>query len=378
MKLLKSILVAIDFNKSSENVLKNSIKIAKTLKSKITLIHILPDAIDNEKVNLLLKKAATTMLKELNDRIINESISTGTPIIEYGNYCDKIVYAAEKINTNLIVVGAGEKLKEEAFQLGTTAEKIIRKSDKPVFVVKNNQTLDIKSILCPIDFSKESSRALNNAIIISRLFNVKLVILSVYSPFRQIFTTIDTVEINEQRKSDHVKKFSKFLEGFNLIDTNYVKDIKGGEPAEEILKSIKNYGSDLLIMGTTGKSGISKILMGSVTEKVIREVLCSFITLKNEDAIVLELESKIQDIEYHYNSAQELFEKGFFEESINQFNICLGINFTHIRSLKALAKVYEKLGDVNNVKKYQEMTKKVLDQIWNMKIEQEVRKQIKQ
>jgi universal stress protein E len=245
-------------------------------------------------------------------------------------------------------------------------------------VVKNNQTLDIKSILCPIDFSKESSRALNNAIIISRLFNVKLVILSVYSPFRQIFTTIDTVEINEQRKSDHVKKFSKFLEGFNLIDTNYVKDIKGGEPAEEILKSIKNYGSDLLIMGTTGKSGISKILMGSVTEKVIREVLCSFITLKNEDAIVLELESKIQDIEYHYNSAQELFEKGFFEESINQFNICLGINFTHIRSLKALAKVYEKLGDVNNVKKYQEMTKKVLDQIWNMKIEQEVRKQIKQ
>jgi len=377
MKLLKNILVAIDFNKSSENVLKNSIKFAKTFKSKITLIHILPDDIDNEKVSLLLKKAATAQLKELNDRIISESITTGNPIIEYGNYCDEIVNASDKINTNLIIVGAGEKLKEDTFQLGTTAEKIIRKSNKPVFVVKNNQTLDIKSIICPVDFSKESKRALNNAIIIARLFEVKLVILSVYSPFRQIFTKLDPVEINEQRKSDLIKEFNKFLEEFNLIDVNYIKEIKGGEPAEEILKAIKNYESDLLIMGTTGKSGISKILMGSVTEKVIREVLCSFITLKNEDAIVLELESKIQDIEYHYTLAQTLFEKGFFEESINQFNICLDINFIHIPSLKGLVSVYKKLGDIDNEKNYQEMTKKVLDQISNMKIEQEIRKQRK-
>ncbi len=373
MKLLKNILVAIDFSESSENVLKNSIKFAKTFQSKITLIHILPDDIDNEKVSLLVKKAATAQLKELNDRIINEGIKTGNPIIEYGNYCDKIVYASDKINTNLIIVGAGEKLKDDAFQLGTTAEKIIRKSNKPVFVVKNNQTLDIKKIICPIDFSKESSRALNSAIIISRLFDAKLVILSVYSPFRQIFTKLDPVEINEQRKLDNVKKFNKFLEEFNLIDVNYVKEIKGGEPAEEILKAIKNYESDLLLMGTTGKSGINKILMGSVTEKVIREVLCSFITLKNEDAITLELESKIQDIENHYATAQELYEKGFFEESINQFNICLDINYTHIPSLKGIAKVYEKLGDVDNANKYREMVKNVLDQMWNLKIEQEAR-----
>ncbi len=235
---------------------------------------------------------------------------------------------------------------------------------------------DIKNIICPVDFSKESNRALNNAIIISRLFDAKLVILSVYSPFRQIFTKLDPVEINEQRKSDLIKEFNKFLEEFNLIDVNYIKEIKGGEPAEEILKAIKNYKSDLLLMGTTGKSGINKILMGSVTEKVIREVLCSFITLKNVDAITLELESKIQDIENHYATAQELFEKGFFEESINQFNICLGINYTHIPSLKGIAKVYEKLGDVNSAKKYREMVKNVLDQIWNLKIEQEVRKQI--
>ena len=377
MKLIKNILVAIDFSESSEHVLKNSIQFAKTFESKITLIHILPDDIMNEKVSHLVKNAATTQLIKLKDRINDEGVETGDPILEYGNYCDQIIFASDKIKANLIIVGSGEKLKNDAFQLGTTANKIISKSNKPVFVIKNNQNLDYKNIICPIDFSKESGRALTSAIVISRLFDAQLVILSVYAPFRQSFAKLDPVEINEQRRLEHEKEFNKFLEKFNLIGVNLVKDIRGGDPAGEILRAIKKYKSDLLLMGTTGKSGISKILIGSVTEKVIREVLCSFITLKNEDAITLELESKIKDIETNYATAQELFEKGFFEESINQFGICLDINYTHIPSLKGIAKVYEKIGDKDNAKKYRDMVRNILDQFWNLKIEQEALGQAK-
>ncbi|MFD1160963.1 universal stress protein [Hwangdonia seohaensis] len=377
MKLLKSILVAIDFTESSDHVLKNSISFAKTFKSKITLIHILPDDIDNEKVSLLLKTAATTKLNEINQSITNEGLETGTPILEYGNYCDKVVGAADHINANLLIVGSGNKLKDDAFQLGSTAEKIIRKSNKPVFVVKDGQTLDIKNIICPVDFSKESSHALNSAIIISRMVDAKLVILSVYPYFKYNFSKLDAAQINEARHLEHEKEFKAFLEDFNLIDLNYETQVMGGDPSEKILKSIKKNKSDLLIMGTTGKSGISKILMGSVTEKVIREVPCSFITLKDEDVVVLELESKIQDIENHYNLALKLFKNGFFQESIQQFKICLDINFMHIPSLKGIAEVYEKLGDTDNTKKYKEMAERVLERIENMRIENEVRKQIK-
>lgn len=377
MKLLKRMLVAVDFSNSSENVLKNSIKFAKTFQSEITLIHILPDDIDDEKVSLLVKSAASARLKELSDIIKEEGVDIGNPILEYGNYCDKIVNASDKINANLVIVGAGEKLKKDAFQLGTTAEKIIRKSNKPVLVVKNDQTSDIRNIICPVDFSEESSRALHSAITLSRMFDAKLLILSVYIFYHHTFTKLDPFKINEQRKLEQEKQLNKFLKEFNLVDINVVKKIAGGEPAEEILKTIKNNNSDLLIMGTTGKSGISKILMGSVTEKVTREVLCSFITLKNKDIIKLEIESKIQDIENHYAIAQELYEKGFFEESINQFGICLGINFAHVPSLKGIAKVYEKLDDMDSAKRYREMVKDILDQMWNLKIEKEVRKQSK-
>lgn len=369
MRLLKSILVAIDFTEHSENVLKNAIRFAKTFKSKITLIHILPDDINNEKVGNWVEKAMRTKLKEANDSLINAGIETGPPILEYGSHCDRIVSASDKISANLIVVGSGNKLEDDAFQLGTTAENIIRKSYNPVFVVKNGQTLTIKNIICPVDFSKESSVALNSAIIIARMVDAKLVILSVYPLFRYDFTKHDAAQINESRRLELNKEFDSFLESFNLIDLNYEKQIAGGEPSEEILKFIKKSNPDLLIMGTTGRSGISKILMGSVTEKVIREVPCSFITVKNEDIVALELESKIQDIENHYSLAQKLFKNGFFEESIHQYKICLDINIMHIPSLQGIAGVYEKIGDTANSKKYTEMANHVLQRIENMKIE---------
>ena len=93
-----------------------------------------------------------------------------------------------------------------------------------------------------------------------------------------------------------------FLKNFDLTDIRLKKETQKGDPAVEILKALKRYKSDLLIMGTTGKSGLIRILMGSVTEKVIREVPCSFLTLKSEDIISLTLETRIRDIESHYST----------------------------------------------------------------------------
>jgi len=214
-----------------------------------------------EKVKTLVNKAATSQLKEINNKIISEEIETGDPILEHGRYSDCIVNASDRINANLVIVGAGKKLEKDKFQLGITAENIIRKSDKPVFVIKNSQPLNINKIICPIDFSQESSRALNNAIIMARMFKAKLVVLSVYPLFRQTFTKLDASKINEQRRKDHEIEFHEFKKPFNFVDVNFDMVIKGGDPALEILKSIKETKADLVIMGTTGRSGINKVLM---------------------------------------------------------------------------------------------------------------------
>jgi nucleotide-binding universal stress UspA family protein len=376
MKLLEKILIATDFSSSCDNVVDHAIRLAKTFQSKIIPIHVLPDDIRNEKALLLLNQAAEKELGAINARINKEGIDTDIPIVEYGNHYEKIILAADRINANLILIGAGEKVQNDVFQLGTTAEKIIRKSDKPVWVVKNDSPLTIKKILCPVDFSSESKRALINAIIVARRFNAELVIFSVYELIYAdaLRLKIDWDAELEYVRMEHLKEFDSFLSKFNLADLNWKKEIHSGLPADEILKAISDKNIDLLIMGTTGKSGLTRILMGSVTEKVIREMPCSFITLKTEDFIDLKLESRIRDIETHYAIAKQLMKDGFFKESINEYKICLSINDMHIPSLHGIAKVYSKLQKPKSEAKYKDMAKEVMQRIWDQEIEIEIRK----
>ena len=85
--------------------------------------------------------------------------------------------------------------------------------------------------------------------------------------------------------------------------------------------------------------------MGSVTEKVIREVPCSFLTLKSEDVINLQLDTDIKDLENLDRTAMQLMKDGFYEEAISQFKLCLNINNMHVPAYFGIAKVYEKLND---------------------------------
>ena len=286
MKTIKNILVAVDFSEHSNNVLNNAISVAKRFDSKITLIHVLPDSITHEKVYALVEPGAREQLGKLRDELTAQGIATEEPILSFGSYSDRIVEESDNLDVNLLIIGAGEKSKDEAFQLGTTAVRIIKLSKKPVFVVKGTQSLEIKNIICPVDFSSESSRALRSAIVLAELFDAKLDIVTVCPIFKSTYTLRRNAGFfNDYRQKDHEKEFVSFLANFDLKGVKHTTSLLLGEPADEISAAIRKNKSDLLLMGTTGKSGINRILMGSVTEKVVRQVLCSFITFKAEDAI---------------------------------------------------------------------------------------------
>ena len=180
MRQLEKILLATDFGKSSHKILKSAITLAKAFQSIIIPIHVLPDNIKNEKARILLNDAALKKLDIIHQKIKGEGVKTAKPILGYGNHLENIIQTADSNNVNMILIGAGEKLNSDVFQLGTTAEKIIRQSNRPVWVVKNENNLNVGNILCPIDFSKESKRALKNGITLARRFKAELIVFSVY------------------------------------------------------------------------------------------------------------------------------------------------------------------------------------------------------
>jgi len=377
MKLLKRILVAADFSKTSDNVIQNAIEMAKAFGAEIALVYVLPEDVGNKKASELLHKFAKKQLDTLNEHINSLGIKTLKPFLEIGEFSEKIIEVSEEINANLIFAGAGEINEVGKATIGFNALKIIKKSDKPVFIVKDGTSLSISKILCPVDFSLESKRALKNAITLAHKFKAELTILSVFE-VSQLFPIRDEIEIDENveflRKACE-NNLNNFLKDLNLSGLTVNKVIKAGEPSSEILKTGSEHHTDLLIMGTTGKSGISRILLGSVTENVVYHIPCSFITIKKEDAIVLELEEQLRDIDHHYESAKQLFEDGFFKESIAEYHKCLKISFMHVPSMQGICKVYKKLGDEANEQKYRSMIQQVLAKMNYERIEAEIRRQ---
>ena len=376
MKLIEKILLAQDFSKPSKNVVATAIQLAKIFESRIVIIHVLPDDIVNEKVKSLLYESAMEKLNETVDWAKSEGVKAESPVLEFGSPHDRIVRAAMDANANLILIGSGETLKGEKFLLGTTAERIIQKSEKPVFVVKEGVPLNVRHILCPVDFSATSKRALKNAITMAHRFKAELTVLSVCELQGSTWFILEKSreEENDSRIAEHKARFDQFLQDFNFAGLNWTKEIRIGKPAEKILSAISGKTVDLLVMGTSGKTGLNRLVIGSVAEKVVREVPCSFLTMKSEDIVTLQLEKNIRDIENHYNTALELMEDGFYEESISQFKLCLSINGMHVPSYYGISRVYEKLKDFEKAKIYRQGGQEILNRIWDRKIEQEARK----
>jgi two-component SAPR family response regulator len=129
-----------------------------------------------------------------------------------------------------------------------------------------------------------------------------------------------------------------------------------------------------MIMGATGKSMLSRIFLGSLTEQIAREMPCSLVTTKAENILNLKIDYEISTIEKHFANAKKLEENGFFDEAEQQFKLCIQINDLHIPSLSALINLYKNLGKKDLEEKYRQKLDEILRRLWDKKIEFEIRK----
>jgi nucleotide-binding universal stress UspA family protein len=288
MKLLEKILVPVDVNVKSNAQLKTAIKIARSFNSEIIIMYVVPEEVLHDEIRELVMKAISDSLKSLKKTLIKEGITINEPLIEFGKPVDKILQTATSESVGLILIGSGIKGKREKFKLGTTAERLINLSDIPVWVVKSDQRTDLKNIICPVDYSDPSKRALKTAILLSAKLQGSLTILAVFEPITYVSPRIkvDLEKENELRLKRFNREMEEFIRDFDLNGINHQIVIQTGVVYEKILQSIKDNEFGLLIMGTNGRSGLSRFIMGSITEKVIREVPCSFITTKTLDIIL--------------------------------------------------------------------------------------------
>jgi nucleotide-binding universal stress UspA family protein len=134
----------------------------------------------------------------------------------------------------------------------------------------------IKKILYPTDFSSYSNQAYFHAIALAENHNASLTVLFVYNS--DIMTTPGSQgdEVTDRRY------WQSQLEQIRPIDANIAVShiLLEGDPAGEIVRYGRDAGVDLIVMGTHGRTGVERLVLGSVAEKVLRDAACSVLVVK--------------------------------------------------------------------------------------------------
>jgi len=139
--------------------------------------------------------------------------------------------------------------------------------------------LTIRSILHPTDFSDSSNAAFALACALARDYGARLTVMHVKpAPFNPsgvmaappIDPTVDPAEVRRQLDAITAPNLKTPVEHVMLV----------GDEASEITRLADDSGFDLIVMGTHGRSGLSRMLMGSVAEKVLRKAPCPVLTVK--------------------------------------------------------------------------------------------------
>lgn len=139
--------------------------------------------------------------------------------------------------------------------------------------------LNIKKILVPTDLSSHAEFGFHLACALARDYKAELVLLLVKPPTEAVVGEFGMTPPESTDEIEAIKEqFFAIKPDDNSINVDY--HFREGDPVAVIINVAKELGCDLIIMGTHGRTGLKRLLMGSVAEKVVREAPCPVLAIK--------------------------------------------------------------------------------------------------
>ena len=289
-KINGPILAAMDLDNGSDELLRQADALSRSYKVKLSVCHVLPeifavrplfpqlhldDALNRSGLEAAVRDALLERIRAVTTR---EFSQTGIEI-EQGTVHAGILRAAERIGAGAVVVGGKVDLKGLQI-LGHAAEHVVRYADCPVLVARPSPA---GKVLVATDFSDPALPAVEAGAAEARRRKADLTIihaidlLPVMSPYYGEFLGMPPMGLGDQMRELWQQRLDECVHRFKAKGGGLLRN---GPAASTILSAASELPAELLVVGTHGRTGLSRIALGSVAEAVVRAAPCSVLTVR--------------------------------------------------------------------------------------------------
>jgi nucleotide-binding universal stress UspA family protein len=226
------------------------------------------------------------------DELTKQGLNFQGMVLE-GEPNKEIVAFARREKADLIVMGKRGLGLIDRILIGSTTLRVLRGSGVPVLAVKKRDegAVDICNILVPLDISEKVGSALGYAIDLAERTNASISVVYVFRldtyayAYEEIppsmLEDLTTLSSNRLTKRVEEVRFKYGIRNEKVTRLEIKTEvIQGASPSVAIVDYASSKNTDLIVINTHGRKGIKRLILGSVTEKVIQESPCSVLALK--------------------------------------------------------------------------------------------------
>ncbi len=299
-------LVPVDGSDNSRAAAKHAVELAGKYGAEISTMYVadIRKYLPHDEILEIIESAGEEYIGQVRELALSKGITVKSTKVLTGSPVDKILIEAKELDASLIIMAASGRSHTKATPIGVVANRVLRSCDTNILLVRDTETAEhYKKIMILTDGSKDAEYAAQFGMSIAKRYNAEVYACTIVNTQQKIIqrhvTTYEDVGhgkilgetmgyseaiINRlrQRLMDDAAKLAENVR--KIADEKGIKAeiiVKDGKPATEILKIARDKQIDLLVLGSTGKGSISKMMVGSISEKVASTAKCSVLVVKS-------------------------------------------------------------------------------------------------
>lgn len=286
---IENLLLCTDGSEFSEGAVREAINLAKTCSSRLFALSVVETNPEYETMapQLVEKEIekARTYLDAVKERASRENVNCETIVRQGEDSYRYVVEEAAKRHAEMIIMGRRGRTGLKRLMMGSVTAKVIGHAPCDVLVVPRAARVELKRVLVATDGSRYSDAAAMQAIGIAKRCGAELTVISVVpsetiSPLDIVHSEMQRELISEKERKAAECNVRNIQDVAEKNGVNVKGFVRAGKPYEAIISAADERKADLIVVGSHGRTGIEKLLMGSVTERVIVLSPCAVLVVK--------------------------------------------------------------------------------------------------